>query len=325
MGLWIRACGGSRRMATSQALPLAGGATTHSVPARRPTAGIWSNALAKLRHDKVTLIAAAILLLLIALAAAADALANNVFHYGFTKQDLLNGYQKPTPTDPAFWFGGDDIGRSQIVRLLYGARVSLAVGIGAAIINLTIGLTLGLAAGFLRGWFDDLVQFVISTLNSVPLVPLLLIVSILFQPSAVSLVVILGLVLWPNATLFVRGQTLALREREFVAAGRVSGAGNARIMFRHIMPNVLPLVFVLTAIDVGTLILLESALSFLGLGISPPTPSWGNMLTNAAQDLSRGPWLVYAPGAAIFLTVLCLYLVGDGLRDALDPRLNRTE
>src|SRR3982074_2807670 len=95
-------------------------------------------------------------------------------------------------------------------------------------------------------------------------------------------------------------------------------------MFRHIMPNVLPLVFVLTAIDVGTLILLESALSFLGLGISPPTPSWGNMLTNATQDLSRGPWLVYAPGAAIFLTVLCLYLVGDGLRDALDPRLNRT-
>jgi peptide/nickel transport system permease protein len=306
-------------------MPLTGGATAQSVPARRPTAGIWSNALANLRRDHVTLVAAAILVVFIALAVAADALANNVFHYSFTRQDLLNGYQKPTLADPAFWFGGDDIGRSQIVRLLYGARVSLAVGIGAAVINLTIGVTLGLAAGFLRGWFDDLVQFVISTLNSVPLVPLLLVVSILFQPSPVSLVVILGLVLWPNATLFVRGQTLALREREFVAAGRVSGAGNVRIMFRHIMPNVLPLVFVLTAIDVGTLILLESALSFLGLGISPPTPSWGNMLTNAAQDLSRGPWLVYAPGAAIFLTVLCLYLVGDGLRDALDPRLNRTE
>ena len=98
-----------------------------------------------------------------------------------------------------------------------------------------------------------------------------------------------------------------------------------RIIMRHILPNALPLVFVLTAIDVGSLILLESALSFLGVGISPPTPSWGNMLTNAAQDLSRGPWLVYAPGAAIFLTVLCLYLVGDGLRDALDPRLNRSE
>jgi len=116
----------------------------------------------RLRRDRVTLVAAAILLLLIALAAAADLLANNLFHYGFTKQDLLNGYQKPTLSDPAFWFGGDDIGRSQIVRLLYGARVSLSVAIGAAVINLTIGLTLGLTAGFLRGWFDDLVQFVIK-------------------------------------------------------------------------------------------------------------------------------------------------------------------
>ena len=129
---------------------------------------------------------------------------------------------------------------------------------------------------------------------------------------------------WVTYARVVRGQTLSLRERDFVAAARGLGAPPWRIIARHIMPNVLPLVFVLTAIDVGTLILLESALSFLGLGISPPTPSWGNMLTNAAQDLSRGPWLVYAPGAAIFLTVLCLYLVGDGLRDALDPRLNRT-
>ena len=140
-----------------------------------------------------------------------------------------------------------------------------------------------------------------------------------------TLVLILGGLLWPNASLFVRGQTLSLREREFVAAGRVAGASNARIIVRHLLPNVLPLVFVLTAIDVGTLILIESALSFLGLGISPPTPSSGNMLTRAAQDLSRGPWLVYAPGAAIFLTVLCLYLVGDGLRDALDPRITRSE
>jgi peptide/nickel transport system permease protein len=313
-------------MATSQAVQLAAPPIAQTAPVRRrPSAGIWSNAVARLRRDRVTLVSAFILVAFIALAAAADVLANNFFHWGFTKQDLLNGYTKPTLSDPAFWFGGDDIGRSQIVRLLYGARVSLSVGIGAAIINLSIGMALGLSAGFLRGWFDDLVQFIISTLNSIPSIPLLLIVSILFQPGPITLVMILGVLLWPNATLFVRGQTLSLREREFVAAGRVSGGSNARIMLRHILPNVLPLIFVLTAIDVGSLILVESALSFLGLGISPPTPSWGNMLTNGAQDLSRGPWLVYAPGAAIFLTVLCLYLVGDGLRDALDPRLNRTE
>jgi peptide/nickel transport system permease protein len=147
---------------------------------------------------------------------------------------------------------------------------------------------------------------------------------VLFQPGPIALVIILGLLRWPNATLFVRGQTLSLREREFITAGQVSGASNLRIIFNHILPNVLPLVIVLTAIDVGTIILVESALSYLGLGIAPPTPSWGNMLSTAQQDLSRGPWLVYAPGTAIFLTVLCLYLVGDGLRDALDPRLNRS-
>jgi peptide/nickel transport system permease protein len=116
---------------------------------------------------------------------------------------------------------------------------------------------------------------------------------------------------------------MSLAEREFVTASRVIGASHLRLIVQHVLPNVVPLVIVLSAIDVGTLILTESALSFLGLGIQPPTPSWGNMLTNAASDLARGPWLVYGPGAAIFLTVLCLYLVGDGLRDALDPRINR--
>jgi peptide/nickel transport system permease protein len=281
-------------------------------------------ALARLRGDRVTLLATVILLLLIALAAAADLLAEYVFHSNVTRQDLLSSYTRPTWSAPAYWLGSDDLGRSQIVRLFYGARVSLSVGIGAACINLTIGLLLGLTAGFVQGWFDDIVQFVISTLNSIPQLPLLLIVAVLFEPGPVALVLILGVLLWPNATLFVRGQTLSLREREFVTAGRVAGATDASLIVRHILPNVLPLVFVLTAIDVGTLILVESSLSFLGLGISPPTPSWGNMLTNASQDLSRGPWLVYAPGAAIFLTVLCLYLVGDGLRDALDPRLSST-
>jgi ABC-type dipeptide/oligopeptide/nickel transport system permease subunit len=300
------------------------GRRVETAPIRRASPGIWGNALARLRRDRVTLAAAIVLGIMIVLALLADFLASTFFHYTFTRQDLLNGYAKPTPADPAFWFGGDDLGRSQIVRLLYGARVSLAVGFGAAFINLTIGLALGMTSGYRRGWFDDVVQFLISTLNSVPQLPLLLIISVLFQPGPVTLVIILGLLLWPGASLFVRGQTLSLREREFIAAGQVAGGSDFHLIIKHVLPNVLPLVFVLTAIDVGTLILIESSLSFLGLGITPPTPSWGNMLSNAAQDISRGPWLVYAPGAAIFLTVLCLYLVGDGLRDALDPRLNRS-
>jgi peptide/nickel transport system permease protein len=289
-----------------------------------PGRGLWRTALLELRHDRVTLAAIAVLGGMILLALSADLLTDHLFRYSVTRQDLLNNYETPTLTSPAFWLGSDSLGRSQVVRLLYGARVSLAVGFGAAVINLTIGLVLGLVAGYSGGWLDDAIQFVIGTLLSVPLVPLLLIISVLFTPGTVALVVILGVLRWPNATLFVRGQTLSLREREFITAGRVAGASNARIMFHHLLPNVLPLMIVLTAIDVGTLILIESVLSYLGLGIAPPTPSWGNMLTTATQDLSRGPWLVYAPGAAIFVTVLCLYIVGDGLRDALDPRLTRT-
>jgi peptide/nickel transport system permease protein len=287
-------------------------------------AGLWSNAAQRLRRDRLTLAAGGILLVITLLALAADLLSEHFFHYGFTQQDLLDAYHPPTLLDPPFWLGSDELGRSQVVRLLYGARVSLAVGFGAATINLTVGLALGLAAGYWRGWFDDFIQFAVSTLNSIPTLFLLLIVAVLFQPGPATLVVILGLLSWQSITLFVRGQTLSLREREFVTAGRVLGASGTRVMLRHLLPNVLPLVFILSAIDVGGLILTESALSYLGLGISPPTPSWGNMLSNAASDLSRGPWLVYGPGVAIFVTVLCLYLLGDGLRDALDPRLKTT-
>jgi peptide/nickel transport system permease protein len=303
------------------------GAATRSAPptTQVPTRqrGLWADAFRRIRRDRPTVIALITLAVFVVLAVGADVLANGFFGYSFTRQDLLSSYEPPDVRHPAFWLGSDNLGRSEVVRLLYGARISLAVGFGAAFINLTIGLALGLAAGYFRGWFDDLVQFVISTLVSIPSLFLLLIVAVLFSPSAFTLVIILGLLSWPTVSLFVRGQTLSLSEREFVTAARVLGANHMRLIVQHVLPNVLPLVIVLSAIDVGTLILTESALSFLGLGIQPPTPSWGNMLTNAASDLSHGPWLVYGPGAAIFLTVLCLYLIGDGLRDALDPRLNR--
>jgi peptide/nickel transport system permease protein len=297
---------------------------SQAVPRPRPrpsSAGLWSSAFDRLRRDRVTIVALLVLAALVALAAAADLLAEHLFRYGFSQQDLLNAYARPDLRTPAFWLGGDELGRSQVVRLLYGTRISLAVGFGAALINLTIGIALGLAAGYLRGPFDDLTQLVIGTLDSIPTLFLLLIVAVLFSPGTWTLVAILGLLSWQRIALFVRGQTLSLREREFVTAGRVIGASHLRVMVRHVLPNVLPLVVILSAIDVGSLILAESALSFLGLGINPPTPSWGNMLSNASANLSRGPWLVYGPGAAIFLTVLCLYLIGDGLRDALDPRL----
>src|SRR6266851_1125770 len=177
-------------MATSQVVTLGAPLATTSGSPRRIGASLWGNALARLRRDRLTLGACVVIVLMLALAAAADVLSNSFFHFGFTKQDLLNSYTKPTLADPAFWLGSDDLGRSQIVRLLYGARVSLSVGMGAAFINLTIGLVLGLMAGYARGWIDDVVQFVVSTLLSIPSIPLLLIVAILFQPGPIALVVI---------------------------------------------------------------------------------------------------------------------------------------
>ena len=287
----------------------------------RPSRSLWSNAWWKLRHDRLTIAAFLVLVLLAVLAAAADIFATTVFNYTFEKQDLLHTYEKPTFDNAAYLLGTDELGRSAVVRLLYGGRVSLAVGFIAALVNLTIGIFIGLSAGYFRGWVDDIVTWFVTTLQSIPTLFLLLIIAAIWEPGPVTLTVIIGALFWVGICLYVRGQTFALREREFVVAAKTIGARDRRIMFNHILPNILPLIFVLAAIDVGAIILVESALSFLGLGILPPTPTWGNMLTGATGNLVRGPWLIYPPGAMIFLTVLCLYLIGDGLRDALDPRV----
>lgn len=291
------------------------------VPERRAYAGLWSDAWWRLRRDRVTVAAFIVLIIIVALSLAADVLAENVFRIRFEEQDLLRAYSKPTLDPPSFMLGSDEIGRSQIVRLLYGGRVSLAVGLFAGLVNLTVGIAVGLSAGYFRGIWDDIVTWFITTLNSIPTLYLLLIFAGLFSPGPATLIFVIGILIWTQIANFCRGQTFALREREFVTAARTVGASQARIMLRHILPNVLPLIFVLAAIDIGGIILLESGLSFLGLGITPPTPSWGNMLTNAASYFVRAWWLVVSPGVMIFLTVLSLYLIGDGLRDALDPRL----
>ena len=290
----------------------------------RPSRSLWSNAWWKIRHDRLTIAAFAVLVLLAALSASADLFADQLFHYSFEKQDLLHTYTAPTTETSAYLLGTDELGRSAVVRLLYGGRVSLAVGFVAAFVNLTIGIVLGLAAGYFRGVVDDLFTWFVTTLQSIPTLFLLLIIAAIWEPGPVTLTLIIGALFWTGISLYTRGQTFALREREFVVAAKTIGARDRRIMFRHILPNILPLIFVLAAIDIGAIILAESALSFLGLGILPPTPSWGNMLTGATQYFVRAPYLVIPPGLMIFLTVLSLYLIGDGLRDALDPRIRAT-
>ena len=290
--------------------------------ADRPAVGFWRDALWRIRRDATTMIALAILAAMIVLALGADLLADHVFGISFSKQDLLRTFERPSfANEPAFWLGADNLGRSEIVRLLYGARVSLFIGIVAALVQLTLGLALGVSAGYFRGRWDDIVVWLISTLNGIPTLYLLIIVGLLFRLDPVSLVILIGLLGWTGEANLARGQTFAWRERDFVTAARTIGASPFRIMLRHIVPNILPLMIVTGMITIGGVILAESALSYLGFGIQPPVPSWGNMLTGATGFYYKGPHLIMIPGIAISLTVLCLYLIGDGLRDALDPRL----
>ena len=295
--------------------------TVHPFEARRVSAGFWSDAWWRLRHDPTTMIALTVILVLVVLALGADLLADNVFHWSFSRQDLTQTYRKPTLDDPAFWMGADNLGRSQIVRLLYGARVSLFVGFFGMLVLMTIGVTMGLTSGYFRGKWDDFVVWLVSTLNSIPTFFLLLIIGFMFRLDAIVLPLFLGALGWLGICNLTRGQTFSLRERDYVTAARTIGATNTRIISRHIFPNVIPLIIVIAMIDVGGLILQESALSFLGFGIQPPQPSWGNMLSDAPNFYFRGAHLIYFPGIFISVTVLCAYLIGDGLRDALDPRL----
>jgi peptide/nickel transport system permease protein len=291
------------------------------VQTQRAPAGLWSDAWWRLRHDPTTLVAIAALAAIVSLALAADLLAGNLFHKSFETQSILDNYAKPTGSEPWLWLGTDELGRSQVVRLLYGARVSLFIGSFGALTALAIGLSMGVTAGYFRGWWDDIVVWLVTTVNSIPLLYLLLIIGVLFRLQPLPFALLLGGLGWLGIANYARGQTISLREREYVLAARTVGCTPIRLMLQHIVPNILPLMIVLTMIEVGQLILAESAISFIGFGIQPPTPSWGNMLTNAAQYLGKAPYLIYPPGIAILVTVLCLYLLGDGLRDALDPRL----
>jgi peptide/nickel transport system permease protein len=282
----------------------------------RPARSLAGNALRLLRRDHLTMVAASSLLSLAVLALLAPVITD-LLGLSANGVNLTERFLPPSAAHP---LGTDDFGRDQLARLLYGARVSLAVGFVAAAINLVVGTGLGMSAALYGGRVDDLITWLINTVRSIPGLFLLLIVASMFRVGPEGLAVIIGLTSWMSGARLVRGQALQIREQEYIGAARCVGATNARILLKHLFPNVLPIAIVLLGIDVGDAILRESALSYLGLGIQPPDASWGNMLNNAQSFFTRAPWLVYAPGAAIAVTVWCLFTLGDGLRDAFDPR-----
>ena len=217
--------------------------------------------------------------------------------------------------------GTDHFARDVLSRLLYGARISLAIGFIAVGISVTIGTLLGAIAGYLGGIVDGLIMRFVDMVISFPRLVLLITVIALFEPSIFIITAVLGLTLWPGTARLVRAEVLSLREREFVQAAKALGYSKRRIILRHLIPNALAPVIVAATLGIGNTIVLEAGLSFLGLGVQPPTPSWGTMVSDGRDYLLGAWWLSTFPGFAIVFTVLSFNLVGDGLRDALDPRL----
>lgn len=217
--------------------------------------------------------------------------------------------------------GTDQAARDVLSRLLYGARISLGIGVVAVAIAVTLGTLVGAVAGYVGGWVDGAVMRFVDMVIAFPRLVLLVTIVAVFQPSVVLIVAVLGLTLWPTTARVVRGEVLGLREREFVLAARALGYSRRRIILRHVVPNVLAPVIVAATLGIGDTIVLEAGLSFLGLGVQPPMPSWGTMIADGRNNLLGAWWLSTFPGFAIVLTVLAFNLVGDGLRDALDPRI----
>jgi peptide/nickel transport system permease protein len=289
----------------------------------RRSRSLWSEALGHVVRDRLTIAALLILLFMTLICIFLPPLLESNLGVSATRTNVVDSYEPPGTKN--YVLGTDQLGRDQLTRLLYGGRVSLGVAYGASLLSLTIGVFVGMVSGYYGGRIDDVVTWLISTISSIPNIFLLILVAVIFSPSPETLILLLGLLGWITTCRLVRGEVLSLKERDFMVAARALGAPVWRLLLRHLLPNLISLAIISLTIDAGTLILVESGLSYLGLGIAPPTPSWGNMLTEARKYLSTGTHLIIWPGIMIFVTVLCFFIVGDGLRDAFDPRKVRQQ
>ena len=290
---------------TTAALPLPPEAASEENP--------WARAWRRLRRRQGAMVGLAIVALFVLVALFAPLVAP--YDPIATSWSLVR-----KPPSWAHWLGTDEVGRDVLSRIIFGARASMSAGVVSVSIALGIGVPLGLLAGYAGGWIDAVISRVVDAMLAVPFLILAITLAAFLGPSLYNAMIAIGVTATPIFVRLTRGQTLAAKVEDYVEAARAVGNPHWRVALRHILPNVVPPLLVQASLAIAGAIIAEAALSFLGLGQQPPSPSWGSMLNSSQRFLSQAPWMAFWPGVAIFLAVLSFNLLGDGLRDALDPR-----
>jgi peptide/nickel transport system permease protein/oligopeptide transport system permease protein len=282
---------------------------------------LWGDAWRRLKKNRLALFGFCWIVFLIIVAISADLWAPKLLGSPTFVDTTMTTAMSKTPPSLGHPFGTDSLGRDELVRVIYGARVSLAVGVIAMSISLLIGMVLGTTAAFFGGLLDSIIMRTTDIFMAFPYVLFAIALLAALGPSFTNMFLAIGLIGWTSIARVIRSVVLQIKENDYVSAARALGASNLRIIMRHILPNSIAPVVVYATMGIGTAIISEAALSFLGLGIQPPTPSWGLMISDAQQYLIVAPWLVFCPGLAILVTVLSFTLLGDGLRDAMDVKV----
>jgi len=282
-----------------------------------PEPGVWRRMWDSLRRDKVALVGAMIVLAFVLVSAFAPLLAPFDPNYQFN--DGLSAMGAPLPPGHPYLLGTDDLGRDLLSRLIYGARVSLIIGVVANGLAMVIGVAVGAIAAYAGGWIDMVLMRFTDTMMAFPVLLFAIALIAITSPSLENIILVLAILYWTTTARVIHGMVLSLKEREFVEAARALGATGPRILWLYIMPHLLSVIIVYTTLGVATTVLVEASLSFVGIGVPLPTPTWGNMINEAQNYYHSDPWMMVFPGVAIMATVLGFNLLGDWLRDTLDP------
>lgn len=283
----------------------------------RPSISFWKDALSKLFKNKLAIIGFSFIVLISLLAIFVPMFSK----YGYADNNLLTTNESPSLNH---WFGTDQLGRDIFVRVMYGARYSLIIGFVASILNLFIGIIYGGVAGFVGGKLDNIMMRIVDIINSIPMTIYVILLMVMFEKGGLfNIIIALSVSYWIGMARIVRGEILQLKQQEFVLAARTLGASGKRILFKHLIPNCVGSIIVTLTLQIPTAIFTEAFLSFIGLGIAPPAASWGTLANDALQSLRLYPYQLLFPTLAICLTILSFNLLGDGLRDALDPKVKK--